>query len=355
MGAVLLLGSGCTEQSGGTLGVVMEPVWDSAQDAVDQMGEGFSDHMRTMQGGSGPGAVRTPLIQVRDLLFGFLAFVVISWGIVRYMLEGNTEALLFSVIRVLVVWVVMILLPDIVEGLYEAQQNMKSILQDAILEGGGGEGGLTSFFNQTQDILNQAWEFKSFQAESYRGAGPDSWWNVLEIAGSALYLLTTFVLLFVLDLAAAGLIVVMKLLVILLVVVGFVVEMYATVVFFIAAAMGPILFPFVLWRPLDFLGTGWVRSMASMWVFGVVATLIFCFVSRGFGFIAAIAPMADSGQALGAIPSGVTKMLYVIYLVFAFGLVQRIGDTTTGIISGMGIGGGADGGVGRLVMRGIRG
>ena len=366
--ALALMGTGCIPVSVTPEGELergrplMQGVLETVDTALNRMDDQFTAHLRSVAEAGPPGSPgdRTAYIFFRDLIFAFLAFVVISTALRDYILAGESERMIIAIFRVGLVWVIMVTLAQILEAVYNAQVALSNAVQVAFL--GETSDGLWGFYAETQGILSESISWRAWDEDSYLreedGEQQSLFERISSQIGRVVFVWNQFWSLFFLDLANNLILLILKVLVIVIVAAGIVVRMYAIVVFFLAASLGPMLFPFILWRPLDFLATGWIRSVGSMWLYGVVATVVICFITIGFRIIATIPAGAEDPGDIGSLGL-VSLFMYILYLAFAGALIMRVGEISNGIISGMGVGGDAGFGMlrqgGSLATRFLRG
>lgn len=114
---------------------------------------------------------------------------------------------------------------------------------------------------------------------------------------------------------------------------------WAPIYYFLVCLTGPVLLPFYLWDRFRFVAEGWIRSLATAWLYGLVATLVLVFI----GWLLTLIPELSGDPNLIGNQTGVGVFLYsssamvfqsIIVLVFCLGLAMKVGQITNSLVSG---------------------
>ena len=277
------------------------------------------------------------LIRMRDALFWTLGLMLVFNAMRRYIFEGSVDELVEAIIRLGVVWLVLVAMAPIVLWLWEFQGVMREALNRSITQQPmGREGPVYLLANGMWDQItgNFVWTWR--QPETYPEANG---WLAKFNPAWLLQSLALGVWALVSDIIAGGLMLVLLLLSVLVIFYALFVYVWAIVGFFLTVVMGPLLFPFMLFRPLEFLARSWISSVANMWIYGVVATLVFAMSSWLLG----VSSQVGGSIVGGAAQNNAAVLVSLIFVAVIYGMLKNINSMANALATGGGIGGGASG------------
>ncbi len=247
------------------------------------------------------------------LIFSFMAFIALFFALRDYILGGNLNNLLECIVTVAVVWIILLQFPVILRAIHDFQQGVADVFQAGILQDANADG--------LESVLVAA---AAYSAEGVT-EGPDTseMGLLARIAAQITHWMATAAL-EVMRIVLVGTVYVLMLL-------AFFGQLFGAWGFYLVGIFGPLLIPFYLVKLFSAVADGWLKSMTTMFVYGIVVRVIICMIAWGFG---AITTLPSSGNVL---TQGIVEFIGVLaWTAFGILMLWKAESIASGLVSGSG-------------------
>ena len=322
-------------QGGGPAAAVMA-IYDQIETSLPEMVEGLMGNPNPFFSGPRPpqSVFAAEYQYIWKLIFTFAAFVALFFALRDYILQGSLDSLLERIITMALIWMVLLQFPVILGAVHDFQQGVANAFQRGILQDPNANG-LEGVVSATAEYIRPE---DAVPEPDTSGMG---WLERIGVKVDHAMALAGFN---VMRWALIGLSYV-------LIVLAFGGQIFGSWGFYLVGIFGPLLIPLYLVRSFSGIADGWLRSMATMFVYGIVIRVIICMISWGFG---AITTLPSSGNLF---TQGFVEFIGVfVWISFGIMMLMKGEAIAQGLVSGAGTtaasGAGLAGGLRRLT-RGV--
>lgn len=302
-------------EGGGPAAGIMA-IHDQIETSLPEMVEGLMGNPNPYFSGPRPpqSAFAEEYQSIWKLIFAFMAFLALFFALRDYILEGSLNSLLERVVMVALIWVILLQFPVILGAVHDFQQGVANAFQRGILQDANANG--------LEDVVSAVGEY--IRPEDSMPAPDTSGMGWIEQIGAKIEHWT----------ATAGFTVMRWMLIGLsyvLMVLAFGGQVFGSWGFYVVGIFGPLLIPLYLVRTFSGVADGWFRSMATMFVYGIVIRVIICMIAWGFG---AITDLPSSGNLF---TQGFVEFIGVfVWISFGILMLLKAEAIAQGLTSGAG-------------------
>ena len=265
------------------------------------------------------------------LLFSFFAMLLAVRALAVYMLEGEVEKLLGTAMFITFLWLVISEIDNIVGFAWDGQAALgRSIVATMFSQESDGS---KAIFLQIGNVWKR-W---------------DAQFNDIELSWNLLRFISEFIMAILDDLWELLSNGALTLVLLVLGLLAYIIDIWAHVGFAVVAIFGQLLLPFMMFRPLEGLASGWINGLAATLLYALVASVVVSFCGWGFDQIdqSGLGTVGERDADLLFFSEGILLAVWAVVSIAAFLSVGKI----AGSLGGGGAAGAA--GLGQAAM-GIR-